>query len=227
MIIGELRPLLDCALVDPRGADVPPPRALGQKVRAVDQRVLAAGDAEEAELRHGLGEVAVPAALVADEAAELLAHGRVRREVLVAGDDEDARGRVEGLAVVLDVPDARGGVLRLAGAGGVDEALLGGGVRAEQGRQLLGVEALVLKELEQDVARGSGVGEEAVRVRDRRVLAADEGLDLRAQGACGDGVGCRRSTLASWLPGDGVVGQTYRLRTGACPRHRRCCSAPG
>ena len=101
---------------------------------------------------------------------------------------EDTGRGVESFAVVLDIPDTRGAILRSTGLGRVDVELLAGGVGTEEGGEVDGVEALVLEEGEEAVARSMDVGQETVGRRDGGVFAADEGLDDGAQRAGDDGV---------------------------------------
>lgn len=100
-------------------------RCLRERTRAVDH-ARGASAALQDHAAHCVGELAVPLALVVDEALERLADARVFGELGVGREDEDVGWRVLGLGVVLDVPDARGGVLRGVGSVDVDGELCGG-----------------------------------------------------------------------------------------------------
>lgn len=130
--------------------------------------------------------VLVPVGLsaLASERLELGADAGVLRKDDIAGKFEDtSRSGAEGLLVELDVPDTGGAVLRVAGAAGVHEALLAGRVGADECGEAVGLDGLVLKELDQEVGR-AGDGRQKVKgSRDRGVLAADVCANARTQGA--------------------------------------------
>jgi hypothetical protein len=125
--------------------------------------------------------------LLADEAAERRVDARVLGQDGVALELEDARrGAAEGLAGERRVQHARGAVLRVAGAGRVDEALLADRVRAEERREAVRLDGLVEEEVDEPVGVEFDAWEEAVGRGDVAVAAADEGAD---PGAAGEGVG--------------------------------------
>lgn len=90
---------------------------------------------------------------------------------------------VGGLSVKVGVPYTRGAVLGVSGAGGIYKELLAGGVRADQGHQLVGADGLVGKERNQLVRRVGRRWQEAVWRWVGVVFAPDEAADSGPEGA--------------------------------------------
>ena len=180
---------LDSTFHDTSSPDVTTAGTLGKGAGAVDEASKARLDTEDGEAAHGIGELAGPLALVVDETLELLANLGLGAEVDVALEAEDTGRGVEGLAVVLDIPDAGGAVLGGTGLGRVDVELLAGRVGTEESGKVDSIEALVLEESEEAVTRSMHVGQETIGRGYGGIFAADEGLHHGAQRAGDDGVG--------------------------------------
>lgn len=83
-----------------------------------------------------------------------------------------------------DIPDIDGGVERVVGLLGVDEALLARGVRADERHELADAEAHVRKAGGQDGDGAVRVREQTVRRDVLRCRASDESIYDGATGAC-------------------------------------------
>lgn len=127
--------------------------------------------------------VVVPVLLAAGagESAELGVDAGVLREHNVRVELEDAgRGTAKSLLVKGNVPHARGAVLRVAEAGGVNEALLAGRVGAEEGGETKGLDGLGAEELDQGVRIREDAGKETVGAGNVAVVTANKGADAGA-----------------------------------------------
>ncbi|KAI9158171.1 LOW QUALITY PROTEIN: FMN-dependent dehydrogenase [Paramyrothecium foliicola] len=123
------------------------------------------------------------------EDAPSTAGPRVLGQQHIALELEDALGgiRIGRLRVELNIPNARGAVLRVSGTGLVREALLARGVGADKGNKLGGRDGLVRKQGQQLIDRLEMPREKAVRGRSRVIDAANKGSDARAQWAHNSG----------------------------------------
>lgn len=120
----------------------------------------------------------------ASKGLELSADTRVLGQNDIGSELEDTgRGRAEGLGVELDVPDTGSAVLWVTGTAGVNEALLARGVGADKGGEAVGLDGLVLEQLNQEVG-GAGDGrEKVVGAWLGGVLAADVCADTGSERA--------------------------------------------
>lgn len=109
-----------------------------QRTRTINHLLIR--HAHRAHLDHGRHKRRIPRTLAHAEPGKCQCRRPVRGDVLVGGEDK-GRGAALHLVVVLDVPDAWGRVERGAGFGGVEEALFGGGVGADEGGEVDGGEA--------------------------------------------------------------------------------------
>lgn len=140
---------------------------------------------------HSIGKLEIPLPHLADKALKLLAHGRMSSELCVRRQHQHPLWWRNCIGIVFDVPDAGCGVLGSAGVGRglVEVELVAGGVRAEQSGEVHGVEAFVLKELEERVCTGSDVWQEAGWCLRGAVVAPNVGLHAGTAGAGHDCVG--------------------------------------
>jgi hypothetical protein len=195
---STLKPKKSLALAVPttrkrRRPDHLQPSTSRQVVRAIRKASLCAGrNTQNAQFSHGISESRSPLVLITDEARKLLADGSVLlRKVDVRVKARDAGGRVVGLGVVVDVPLARGAVLRSVDGNSVGCLVEGcaRGVSADESGELGGSEALVNEELEEAVVVGTGAEawrHGVCRCCSTAVDATDDSLDLRATGTCDD-----------------------------------------
>lgn len=127
----------------------------------------------------------VPVLLVIGKFLELLRSTRVLCQVYIALEPEDALGGigVQCLLVKVHIPGAWRAILWVAGASGINEALLGSGVRSDEGDQVQRTNRHVLETADQDIGALKRAGEQSVRSSDRRVLSAHKGPHSGAQRA--------------------------------------------
>lgn len=128
---------------------------------------------------HSLAEDRVREDLEADGGLVVCGEGAVRWET----EDTWWGSGLEGLVVELDVPDARGGIKRLAGLRRVDEELVSDAVGADQGDEILDTDRLVVEQGDQGVWRGLGVGKELILVDLGAVGPANPGKQAGAERA--------------------------------------------
>jgi hypothetical protein len=84
-----------------------------QRPRTIHQPLSAIAP-KQRHLTHRICKLAIPLALIIHESLKLLAHLRMRREFGVGRKHNHALRRLDRFGVVLNVPDARGAVLRLS-----------------------------------------------------------------------------------------------------------------
>ena len=151
----------------------------GVKARTSERLPLASSARVTRELRVGL-----EAKLAAERGLDLA--------LVASGAGEEGAAELR-LDEKLGVEFARGGVEGRSRDGGVDNVGSGDGVRGEQSDNLSGGEAASVSKASENAVNGvEGLGDGPVGSGHRRVLAADEDVELRSTGAVRDTDGARK-----------------------------------